>query len=82
MSTYTLDIRDRRQVTFPSEMLRLLGVGVGDSVEVRVKEKAAIIKPKKQIALEALEELQKAFSNIDIPEKQFLKDLDRQRQNA
>src|SRR3990167_9046973 len=79
MSTYTLDIRDRRQVTFPSEMLKLLEIEVGDSVEVKVKEKTAIIKPKKQIALEALAELQKIFKESGISEGEMQKAVDEQR---
>ncbi len=71
MANYLIDIRKRRQATFPAELLRQLGVGVGDALEAKVKGKEAILKPKKQIALEALKEIQKIFNKSKITEKEL-----------
>lgn len=47
--TFTIDIRTRRQATFPEELLRVMGVTVGDQLEVTVKDKQAVIKPKNRL---------------------------------
>lgn len=71
--TFTIDIRTRRQATFPEELLRGMGVTVGDQLEVTVKDKQAVIKPKKQIALEALKAIQKAFKESGVTLSQLEK---------
>lgn len=71
--TFTIDIRTRRQATFPEELLRVMGVTVGDQLEVTVKDKQAVIKPKKQIALEALTAIQKAFKESGVTLSQLEK---------
>lgn len=50
-----------------------MGVTVGDQLEVTVKDKQAIIKPKKQIALEALKAIQKAFKESGVTLSQLEK---------
>ena len=70
---FTIDIRTRRQATFPAELLRLMGVSVGDQLEITIKDKQAVIKPKKQIALEALNAIQKAFIDSGISLSQLEK---------
>jgi bifunctional DNA-binding transcriptional regulator/antitoxin component of YhaV-PrlF toxin-antitoxin module len=79
--TYTIDIRQRRQATIPSAVLVQLGVGVGDSLEIEVSGKKAVVTPKKQIALEALAEIQKAFQKSPISEKEMLDSIDKSRQD-
>lgn len=66
---FTIDIRPRRQATFPDELLKLMDVDVGDQLEITVKDKQAVIKPKKQIAFEALEAIQQAFAESGISQK-------------
>jgi len=68
---YTLGIRPRRQVTLPKGLLESLDLEVGDSVEVRVKGKKAQIRSKKQIALEALREVQKIVQKSGVSEKEM-----------
>ena len=80
--TYTIQIRPRRQATFPSPLLNELGVGVGDSLEISIKGKKAIVKSKKQIALDAFREIQRIVKESGISEKEMLKDLDKQRQET
>lgn len=77
--TYTIDIRQRRQATIPNAVLVQLGVGVGDSLEIEVSGKKAIVTPKKQVALEALAEIQKAFRQSKIPMSTFINEVDKQR---
>lgn len=79
---YTIQIRPKRQATFPSSLLEALGVDVGDTVEVTLKGKRAIIKSKKQIALDTLKEIQRIFKESGITEKEMLRNLDKQRQET
>lgn len=72
---FIIDIRPRRQATFPSQLLQTLGVTVGDSVEITVEGQKAILKPKKRIALSAFEEIQKAFRSSGISEEELQKEL-------
>ena len=69
--TYTLDIRPKRQVTLPKGLLESLGLEVGDSIELTVKGKTALLASKKQIALDALKQLQKIVQESGIPEKEM-----------
>lgn len=71
MQTYTIDIRPRRQTTLPRSLLEEVGVDIGDKLEAKAQGKKIILKPKKQIALEALAELQRIFKESGIPEKEF-----------
>jgi len=77
--TYTIDIRPRRQATFPSAVLTALGLTIGDSVQIKVEGGKAILTPQKQIALDAFKEIQKIFSQSKISEKEMLKSIDEQR---
>ena len=66
---FTIDIRSRRQATFPAPLLELMGINIGDALEIEVAGKKAILKPKKQVALDALKAIQAAFQKAKIPEK-------------
>lgn len=76
---YTLNIRPRRQVTLPKSALQKLDLEVGDSLEMKLVGKKAILLPKKQVALDALRELQRIFQSSKTPLKEILADIDRQR---
>jgi len=80
MQTYTVNIRPKRQATFPKTLLEELGVNVGDSFNAYVDENSLVLKPKKQIALDALAELQKAVQESGISKKEMLENLDKIRQ--
>ena len=71
---FTIAVRPRRQATLPNELLRLMNVSVGDQLEVTVENKQAVIKPKKQVALEALQAIQKAFRESGVSQKQLQSD--------
>lgn len=77
--TYTIDIRPRRQATFPNAILKALGLTVGDSVQIKVENGKAILTPKKQVALDAFAEIQRVFSKSQISEKEILENIDKQR---
>ena len=79
MIKYTIDIRKRRQATFPSDLLQKLGVSVGDSLEITIEKKKASLKPKKQVALNALNEIQRIFSQSAVSEKEIQKEIDKKR---
>lgn len=79
MTKYTIDIRERRQATLPSDLLQKLGIGVGDSLEITVEREKTILRPKKQAALDALKEIQRVFSRSTVPEKEIQKEIDKKR---
>jgi len=71
---FTIAVRPRRQATLPDELLRVMNVSVGDQLEVTIENKQAVIKPKKQVALEALQAIQKAFRGSGVSQKQLQSD--------
>jgi len=75
MQTYTIDIRPRRQTTIPKKLLEKVGVGVGDKLEAVVENKRIILKPKKQIALDALAEIKRLINESGVSETQMQKNL-------
>jgi len=77
--TYTIDIRPRRQATFPSAVLAALGLTVGDSFQIKVEGGKAILTPQKQVALNALAESQRAFKDSKITEADLMKEANEQR---
>lgn len=80
MQTYTIDIRPRRQATFPQELLKEVGVDVGDKLVAEVKNKQVILKPRKQAFLDALKEIQRMVKESGIPEKEMQDNLRKIRQ--
>lgn len=80
MSDYTLNIRPKRQATFPAGLLAKVGVTVGDQLLAEVSDKKIVLMPKKQIALDALKAIQKAFQESGISEKEMLESLNRERE--
>jgi len=75
MQTYTIDIRPRRQTTIPEAILQRVGVGVGDQFIATVENTAVVLKPKKQVFLDSLKAIQKAFQESGIPEKEMQDNL-------
>lgn len=78
--TALLNIRQRRQVTFPEPLLNLVGANVGDNLVAEVFNKQIILKPQKQVSLDAFKALQKVFAESGIPEKEMQDNLKRIRQ--
>lgn len=71
MTSYLIDIRQRRQTTIPGAVLAQLGVGIGDSLEITVTGNKATLIPQKQIALNALNEIQSAFASSQVKEDEI-----------
>lgn len=79
MNNYTVQIRERRQITLPKPILEQFDMQIGDSLEVKIKDKEVILKPVKKVALEALKEIQMAFANSKVTEKELQDELVKQR---
>lgn len=60
--------RDKRQITLPAEICERLGLKVGDRLEVRLEGDTLIARPKKAVALEALE-LRRVFAASGVSEQ-------------
>lgn len=71
MQTYTIDIRPRRQATFPKALLKELDLDVGDKLEAKTDGKKIILKAKRQMALDALKEIQRIVKESGVPEKEL-----------
>lgn len=79
MNNFTVQIRDRRQITLPKPILQQFGIEVGDSLELKIRNKEVILKPIRRIALEALKEIQEAFASSKVSEREFQDELIKQR---
>ena len=79
MTKYAIDIRERRQATLPSDLLQKLGIGVGDSLEITLEGEKATLKAKKQVALDALAEIQDIFDRASTSERQIQEEIQIQR---
>ena len=64
-------LRPKRQITIPREICEQLGINPGDILELIVDNSVMITKPKKNIALDALQEIQNAFKRSRITEEEL-----------
>jgi bifunctional DNA-binding transcriptional regulator/antitoxin component of YhaV-PrlF toxin-antitoxin module len=69
--TVILNVRQRGQVTFSPLLLAKMGIGVGDRLVAKVQNNQVVLKPQKQVALDALKELQKIIQESGISEKEM-----------
>ena len=65
-------LRPRRQLTLPREVCEHLGVKPGDRLVLEVSGGALIVRPQRQVALEALEALRRGFAESGISLEEFL----------
>jgi len=72
-------IRDKRQITLPRKICEQLGVEPGDRLSLHVEGDKLVVKPRKSVALNALQELHRIFQASDINEKELLKTARRMR---
>ena len=70
---FIVNIRDRRQVTIPKEILMNLGVTVGDKMVFDLKENEIRLKPQKQMVIDSLKAIQKAFKDSGVSKKEILR---------
>jgi AbrB family looped-hinge helix DNA binding protein len=73
-------LRPKRQVTLPREICEQLGIGPGDTLEISIEDAAIIARPRKNMALESLKEIQRAFERSGITEDELQKAGSRTRQ--
>lgn len=64
-------LRPRRQITLPKEVCEQLGIKPGDMLELFLEGSTLVAKPKKVIALEALQEIREAFKRSGITEEEL-----------
>jgi AbrB family looped-hinge helix DNA binding protein len=65
-------LRPKRQVTIPKEVCELLDIEPGDILEIMVTDSTMIARPKKNIALDSLREIQSALERAGISEEELL----------
>lgn len=73
--TAILNIRTKRQVTFPEPLLAMVGATVGDNLVAEIENEKIVLKPQKAAAVDAFKALQRAFSESGIPEKELQDNL-------
>jgi len=66
-------IRDKRQITLPRKLCEQLGVEPGDRLILNVEDDKLVAKPRKSVALNALQELHRIFQTSDVTERELLK---------
>jgi AbrB family looped-hinge helix DNA binding protein len=64
-------LRPKRQVTIPREVCELLDIEPGDVLELMVEDSTMIARPKKNIALDSLQEIQSALKRAGISEEEL-----------
>lgn len=64
-------VRDRRQITLPSELCRELNISSGDALEVEVRDGGLFLTPARKAALDALAEIQRLFQESGITEEEL-----------
>jgi len=64
-------VRPKRQITLPNDICERLGIGPGDILEISVEDRVLIARPRKTLALEALDEIQRAFERSGISEEEL-----------
>jgi AbrB family looped-hinge helix DNA binding protein len=67
-----LSLRPKRQVTLPADVCAVLGLQVGDRLELSVEgEGRLVLRPRKALALEALRAIQAAFAASGLREEEL-----------
>lgn len=70
-SKFEASLRERRQITIPSEICESLGIVLGDQLELELTEDGVLLRPKKVLALNALREIRRAFAASSITEDEL-----------
>lgn len=69
--SFDITLRPRRQLTLPPDICELLGLQVGDRLQISVTEDTLVVKPKKAVALKALAEIQRVFQESGLTEQEL-----------
>ncbi|HUS60217.1 MAG TPA: AbrB/MazE/SpoVT family DNA-binding domain-containing protein [Nevskiaceae bacterium] len=70
---FIVNIRDRRQITLPADVLNQLSLSVGDNLAIQVKEQKLVAKPVQKQAVDTLKAIQKIFQNSKVSEDELQK---------
>jgi len=62
-------LRPKRQITLPADICQQLGLEIGDKLELGIDGNTLIARPKKAVALEALDEIREAFKRFGVSEE-------------
>lgn len=73
LMVFIANIRDRRQITLPADILSQLGLSVGDNLAIEVKEQKIIAKPVREQAIDTLRAIQKVFQKSKVSERELQK---------
>jgi AbrB family looped-hinge helix DNA binding protein len=65
-------LREKRQLTVPAELCDALGIKVGDSIDVEVKDGALYITPGRKASLDTLEEIWRIMAESGVTEEELL----------
>jgi len=76
-----LTIRDRRQITFPRDVLEAFGLGVGDKLFLQNDGNKITLAPVKSKSLDLLSEIKKIVNNSKITEKNLQENARRYRKD-
>jgi bifunctional DNA-binding transcriptional regulator/antitoxin component of YhaV-PrlF toxin-antitoxin module len=66
-----VSLRPRRQITLPREVCRQLGIDIGDRLDLAVEDGVLVGTPSRKRALDALQEIQAAFSRSGVGEREL-----------
>lgn len=80
--TIDVIIRPKRQITIPKEVCEQMGIDTGDMLELALEDSVLVAKPKKTVALEALQEIREAFKRSGITEEELQNEGSRIRQEV
>ena len=69
--TTAIILRPKRQITLPGDICKQLGIQPGDILEVTVEEFCIVARPRKAVALNALEKYNGLSSTRALPGKSF-----------
>lgn len=64
-------VRPKRQVTLPRQICEALEISPGDVLELTVEGAGFTARPKKKAALEALQEIRRAFERSGVTEEEL-----------
>ena len=70
--TTDVSLRPKRQITLPQKVCEKLGLEYGDKLEIKIEDNCLIARPKKNIALEALNEIRSAFEKSGLEEEELI----------
>lgn len=65
-------IRPKRQVTIPKDVCEQLGLKTGDKLEFFVENSVIVARPRKNKALDSLQEIRQAFQRSGVTEEELI----------